>query len=97
MRAAWQETGRDGAPKIVALTHFGLGDTEQVSRAYLLDYYEPMGSDTADMIADSALRTPDAIKGAIATFADIGVDEFMLSPTVSDPGQVDLLAEVARR
>jgi hypothetical protein len=79
----------------VALNYFSLGDTEDASRRYLLDYYEPMGRETAEMIAGSAHRSPQAIQEAIAGFAAIGVDELVLDPTVSDPTQVDLLAEVA--
>jgi alkanesulfonate monooxygenase SsuD/methylene tetrahydromethanopterin reductase-like flavin-dependent oxidoreductase (luciferase family) len=94
VRAAWRDAGRDGQPRILALTYFSLGDVLEQSRAYLLDYYQPMGG-MAEMIADSALRSPEAIKDAIAAFTDIGVDELILDPTVSDPGQVELLAEVA--
>ncbi|HEX2192950.1 MAG TPA: hypothetical protein VHH09_07125, partial [Acidimicrobiales bacterium] len=64
------------------------------SREYLLDYYRPMGSETAEMIAGSALRSPDAITAAVGAYADAGVDELMLDPTVPDPEQVDLVAEV---
>ena len=46
------------------------------------------------MIAGSALRSPDAVLGAIKSYADAGVDELILDASVSDPGQVDLLAEV---
>ena len=60
-----------------------------------MDYYEPMGSEVAQMIAGSALRTPEAIKGATAAMADVGVDELILVPSVSDPDQVDRLADVA--
>jgi hypothetical protein len=80
----------------VALAYFSLGDTAEPSRGYLLDYYSAMGTDTAEMIAGSALPSPDAILGAIDAFADAGVDEFILDPTVSDPAQVDLLADVVR-
>lgn len=93
-RTAWHDAAREGSPRIVALQYFSLGDTEEESRRYLLDYYSPMG-DNAKWIADAAHRTPDAIKGVIAAFEDIGVDELVLDPTVSDPEQVDLLAEVA--
>ena len=95
VRAAWTSAGRDGEPKIMALAYFALGDTDKDSRAYLMDYYEPMGPEVAQMIAGSALRTPEAIKGAIAAMAGAGVDELILDPTVSDPDQVDRLAEVA--
>ncbi len=93
-QAAWADGGREGRPRIVALAYFSLGDTVEQSRDYLLDYYAPMGADAAEMIAGSALRSPEAISGAVAAFADVGVDELILDPTVPDPGQVDLLAEV---
>jgi hypothetical protein len=47
------------------------------------------------MIAGSALRSAEAIKGAIDAYAAAGVDELILDPTVPDPGQVEALAEVA--
>ncbi|MGY1683415.1 LLM class flavin-dependent oxidoreductase [Geodermatophilus sp. SYSU D01176] len=95
VRAAWAEAGREGSPRIAALNYFSLGDTEEQSRAYLRDYYEPMGRETAEYIAGSAHRSPQAIKEVIAAFAEIGVDELVLDPTVSDPAQVEMLAEVA--
>ncbi len=94
VRAAWREAGRDGRPRIVALSYFSLGDTEKRSRGYLLDYYEILGSETAEMIAGATHRSPQAVKDVVAAFADAGVDELILDPTVPDPEQVDLLAEV---
>jgi alkanesulfonate monooxygenase SsuD/methylene tetrahydromethanopterin reductase-like flavin-dependent oxidoreductase (luciferase family) len=94
VRAAWRDAGREGAPRIVALNYFSLGDTEEQSRAYLLDYYAPMGSETGEMIAGGAHRSAQAVKDVVAGFAEAGVDELVLDPTVSDPAQVDLLAEV---
>ena len=96
VRAAWRDAGREGSPRIAALAYFSLGDTEQQSRDYLLDYYQPMGGDVAEMIAGGALRSPEAIRGAVAAFAEAGVDELVLDPTVPDPDQVDMLAEVVR-
>jgi alkanesulfonate monooxygenase SsuD/methylene tetrahydromethanopterin reductase-like flavin-dependent oxidoreductase (luciferase family) len=93
VRAAWKESGRQGNPKIAALAYFSLGDVEESSRAYLLDYYTVMSPDIAEMIASSALRSRDALAGAVEAYAAAGVDEFILSPTVSAPEQVDLLAE----
>jgi alkanesulfonate monooxygenase SsuD/methylene tetrahydromethanopterin reductase-like flavin-dependent oxidoreductase (luciferase family) len=94
VRDAWTAAGREGSPKIVALVYFGLGNTEHESRDYLLDYYKPMGPEVSGMIADSALRSAEAIKGAMAAFEQAGVDEFILDPTIGDPDQVDALAEV---
>jgi alkanesulfonate monooxygenase SsuD/methylene tetrahydromethanopterin reductase-like flavin-dependent oxidoreductase (luciferase family) len=94
LRAAWSDAGRSGSPRITALAYFGLGDTAEESRRNLLHYYEPMGAEIATMIADNALRTDDAVSGAIKEYADVGVDELILDASVSDPAQVDLLAEV---
>jgi alkanesulfonate monooxygenase SsuD/methylene tetrahydromethanopterin reductase-like flavin-dependent oxidoreductase (luciferase family) len=94
VRSAWSEAGREGRARIVALTYFSLGDTEEGSRRYLLDYYAPMGNEVAEMIAGSALRSPEAITGAVEAYAQVGVDELVLDPTVADPGQVDQLAAV---
>lgn len=93
VQSAWSEAGREGRARIVGLNYFSLGDTVDESRNNLIDYYEPMGSDVAEMIADSALRDADAIRGAIDAYNQAGVDELILDPTVSDPEQVDLLAE----
>jgi len=94
VREAWTAAGRAGAPRITALVYFGLGDTEQRSRDNLLHYYEPMGPEIAEMIAGGALRSAEAIRGAIAAYEAAGVDELILDPTVPDVDQVDQLAEV---
>ena len=97
VRAAWRDAGREGAPRIVALNYFGLGDTEEESRGYLLDYYGILGPETAEMIAGGAHRSPEAIREVIAAFEEAGVTELVLDPTVGNPTQVDLLAEAALR
>ena len=94
VRAAWAEAGREGQPQIVALRYFGLGDTEQESRRNIVDYYTPMGAETAEYIAGSVFRTPEAIREALAQYEEAGVDELFIDPSVADPAQVDLLAEV---
>jgi alkanesulfonate monooxygenase SsuD/methylene tetrahydromethanopterin reductase-like flavin-dependent oxidoreductase (luciferase family) len=96
VRQAWREAGREGEPRIVALTYFSLGDdvTER-SLAYLRRYYGWLG-EYGEAIATGALRSPDAVKGACAAYADAGVDELILDPTVADLEQVDRLAEVVR-
>ncbi len=94
VQSAWSEAGREGRARIVVLAYFSLGDTEDESIRNVRHYYEPMGTEMAEMIAGSALRTADSIKGAIDAYAQVGIDEFILDPRVSDPGQVDLLAEL---
>ncbi len=97
VRAAWSDAGREGAPRIVALVYFGLGDTDEESRRNMRHYYEPMGEDVAGMIADSVLRSTDAVRSALQAYEEAGVDELVLDASVSDPAQVDLLAEAALR
>lgn len=94
VREAWSAAGKAGQPRIAALVYFGLGDTEDESRNNLLHYYKPMGDEVAGMIAGSALRSATAIKDAIAAYEAAGVDELILDPSVADPDQVDLLADV---
>jgi alkanesulfonate monooxygenase SsuD/methylene tetrahydromethanopterin reductase-like flavin-dependent oxidoreductase (luciferase family) len=91
---AWRAGGRAGAPRITALVYYSLGDTEQRSRENMLHYYAPMGPEVAEMIAGGALRSPEAIQGAIAAYEAAGVDELIFDPTVPDVDQVDKLAEV---
>jgi alkanesulfonate monooxygenase SsuD/methylene tetrahydromethanopterin reductase-like flavin-dependent oxidoreductase (luciferase family) len=93
LRNAWREA-REGEPRLVGLVYFSLGDVETESRASLLDYYQPQGAEMAEMIAGSALRSPAAIREAVKAYEEVGLDELILDPTVSDPGQVDLLAEL---
>ena len=94
VRAAWSDASREGAPRIVALAYFGLGDTESESRRNMVHYYEPMGEQVAGMIADGVLRWPEAVRAAVEGYREAGVDELVLDPSVPDPAQVDLLAEV---
>lgn len=94
VRAAWREAGREGQPRIASLAYFSLGeDVEDASNVYLRHYYGFLG-EYADMIASGALRSPDALRGALGAYADAGVDELVLDPTVAELSQVDRLADV---
>lgn len=93
VRKAWSESGREGEPRLVALNYFALGPrAEEGSASYLKDYYGFLG-EWADRIAESAPTTPEALKGLAASFEDIGVDELILDPTISELEQVDRLAD----
>jgi alkanesulfonate monooxygenase SsuD/methylene tetrahydromethanopterin reductase-like flavin-dependent oxidoreductase (luciferase family) len=92
VRIAWKDAGRHGQPYLVALSYFGLGDTEEASKESLRAYYGYTG-DYVEAIAAGAPRTPEAIKEHLEPFAGLGFDEFILFPTVADLVQVDLLAD----
>jgi alkanesulfonate monooxygenase SsuD/methylene tetrahydromethanopterin reductase-like flavin-dependent oxidoreductase (luciferase family) len=93
VRSQWRAAGREGEPRLVALTYFALGPNADAGAArYLKDYYGFLG-EWADRIARSALTTPDAVTGIIKRFEDIGVDELVFDPTIAEPDQIDRLAE----
>jgi alkanesulfonate monooxygenase SsuD/methylene tetrahydromethanopterin reductase-like flavin-dependent oxidoreductase (luciferase family) len=92
VRDEWRNAGRDGEPRIVALTYFSVGDdVEERSYSYLRRYYAYTGN--GDAIASSALRTPKAIQDALERYTDVGVDELILDPTVAELSQVERLAD----
>ncbi len=93
--AAWKDAGRDGSPRIAALAYYSLGpDAEANANGYLKDYYAQMG-EAADMIAASAAKDADTVRGYIQGFDQAGCDELILFPCSPDPDQVGLLAEAA--
>jgi len=93
---AWNKHGRDGQPRKMALGYFSLGDdAEQNAERYLRDYYAWLGEEMAGMIAGSAAKDPDTVKGYMAAFESAGFDELILFPSSSDPEQVRLLADAA--
>jgi alkanesulfonate monooxygenase SsuD/methylene tetrahydromethanopterin reductase-like flavin-dependent oxidoreductase (luciferase family) len=93
LRKAWSESDRDGDPRVVALTYFALGPKAKEGAAkYLKNYYAYLG-EWADRIAESASTTPQALKEIAARFEDVGVDELILDPTISELDQIDRVAD----
>ena len=94
VRDAWADAGREGDPRLSALVYFSLGDeVAEQSRANLRHYYAFAGQ-YGDMIADGALRTPQAVRDTVAAFRDLGFTEVFLDATTPDLDQVDRLADV---
>jgi alkanesulfonate monooxygenase SsuD/methylene tetrahydromethanopterin reductase-like flavin-dependent oxidoreductase (luciferase family) len=93
---AWKAAGRAGKPRFVAATYWGLGPNaaERVG-AYIRNYYAFVGP-MVEQMASSVPSTPEALKGAIQAFADIGVDELICWPCIPGLDQVDRLAELIR-
>ncbi|HEX6484306.1 MAG TPA: LLM class flavin-dependent oxidoreductase [Ktedonobacteraceae bacterium] len=91
---AWKEAGRPGKPRFVGATYYGLGPgAAERAAQYIHHYYSFLGP-IADRLASSIPSTPDAVKGAIQAFSDVGVDELIFWPTIPDLNQVELLAEL---
>lgn len=94
VRAAWREEGREGNPRLTALTYFGLGPTAVEDAQHdLKHYYAWLGDETASAIAGSAATDEDSVRAYAKAFEDSGCDELTFFPTSTDPQQVDLLAE----
>ena len=92
---AWKDAGKPGKPRFVAATYFGLGpNASERAGAYIRNYYGFAGP-MAEQIATGLPSTPEALKGVIQAFADVGVDELICWPCIPDLDQVDRLAELA--
>lgn len=92
VRQAWRDAGREGEPKIAALTYFSLGDDHRdQSAANMRDYYGTQ--DWVDGMIERTPKTPDAAREAAARFEAADVDELLFFPTVADLDQVDGLAD----
>ncbi len=92
--AAWADLGRPGRPRLYGQAYFALGDAAAGSGAdYLRDYYAFTGP-FAEKVAAGNLTSPRAIRDFLRGYQDAGCDHLVLLPTVSDPSQVDRLADV---
>jgi alkanesulfonate monooxygenase SsuD/methylene tetrahydromethanopterin reductase-like flavin-dependent oxidoreductase (luciferase family) len=90
--AAWSEAGRPGRPRFVGGTYWALGpDAAARAAAYIRNYYGFLGP-MVEGFAASIPATPEAVRGAIAAYQAVGMDELLLWPCVPDLDQVDRLA-----
>ena len=93
---AWQAAGRSGAPRIMGLFYFSLGDrAEEAARAGLGGYYAFAG-EYADRIVSAAAKDAETIKQYLAAFEQAGADEMICFPASPDVAQVGLLADALR-
>jgi alkanesulfonate monooxygenase SsuD/methylene tetrahydromethanopterin reductase-like flavin-dependent oxidoreductase (luciferase family) len=96
LKAAWSEQGRDGEPQAKALAYFSLGDdAERNANSYLNDYYAFLGDEVSGMIAGSAAKDAETVKGYMSGFEQAGCGELFMFPCSADAEQVGLLAEAA--
>ncbi len=95
-RAAWSEAGRDGEPRTMGLAYYALGENgEQGAREELGSYYAWLGDEIAGYIAGNAATDPETVRQQLTTFEEAGCGELIFIPSISDPAQVDLLADAA--
>jgi alkanesulfonate monooxygenase SsuD/methylene tetrahydromethanopterin reductase-like flavin-dependent oxidoreductase (luciferase family) len=95
VRAAWNEAGRAGTPRLVALGYFALGSRgTAAATSYLGDYYGFSGEYATQVIA-GAITSPAQLQEALGGFSDAGCDELILFPCLPDLDQVEQLAATA--
>jgi alkanesulfonate monooxygenase SsuD/methylene tetrahydromethanopterin reductase-like flavin-dependent oxidoreductase (luciferase family) len=93
VKRAWSEAGREGAPRLVALCYFALGDAaREAADRYIHDYYTYLG-EVAHQIAQSVAVDEGMAQQYRDAFAAAGADEYIYFPCSTDPAQVDLLAD----
>ena len=90
--AAWRDLERPGRPQLGGQGYFALGDAA-AGGAYLRDYYAFTGP-FAERIAAGNLTSGRAVKDFVRGYEEAGCDHLVLLPTVSDPAQLDRLADV---
>jgi len=94
VQAAWREAARPGRPHFAAIDYYALGDDALPSgQAYIREYYARQGP-RAERSVDRILGSSDIIRERMKGFEDIGVDDYILIPTVATLDQFDRLAEV---
>jgi alkanesulfonate monooxygenase SsuD/methylene tetrahydromethanopterin reductase-like flavin-dependent oxidoreductase (luciferase family) len=90
--AAWRDLERPGRPQLWGQGYFALGDADAGS-AYLRDYYAFTGPFAAKVAAGN-LSSGRAVKDFVRGYEDAGCEHLVLLPTISDPAQLDRLADV---
>lgn len=94
VRQAWQEAGRQGTPRFICATYFGLGaNASDGIASYIGNYYAFLGA-YAGQIASNVPSTPEALKDVMRRFEGIGADELILWPCIPGLDQVDRAAEL---
>jgi alkanesulfonate monooxygenase SsuD/methylene tetrahydromethanopterin reductase-like flavin-dependent oxidoreductase (luciferase family) len=86
---SWKEAGRLGKPRFVGGFCFALGaNARERASHYLRHYFE-----TEDMV-QSIPTTSEGVQQAIEAYREVGMDEVILWPCISDLDQVDRAAEI---
>lgn len=88
---AWSEGGRTGAPRLVSLAYFVLGDVD-AGLANVRDFYRLAPKEVADRVVPCV--SPEMVKRSVADFAELGVDELIFMPVTDDLAEVARLADV---
>ncbi len=87
---AWQDAGRPGKPRKLALAYFALGPEAQEETASTIRFYY---GEMAERILPGVAVSAEMIRGYVAGFERNGCDELIFAPGTSRLDQITLLAE----
>src|SRR5258708_27970869 len=90
---AWQDAGRPGRPRKLALAYFALGPEARESANATIRFYYAWLGDLAEQIAAGTAARPERINGDLAGFAGAGCAERLFAPGSADPDPGKLLSE----
>lgn len=91
--AAWSEAGRPGRPLLWGQSYFALGDdAAEAGREYMRSYYAFTGAFVEKIVAGTLTSAQDVVQ-LVQGYEAAGCDELVLFPAVSDPDQLDRLAD----
>ena len=91
----WQSHGRNGKPRFVATNAFALGsDAAERGADQYRHYNQFLGSEAADQAARRVLTSAEDIRKVIQEFEQVGLDEMVFLPQVTDLDQVTRLADI---
>jgi alkanesulfonate monooxygenase SsuD/methylene tetrahydromethanopterin reductase-like flavin-dependent oxidoreductase (luciferase family) len=89
IRKAWEEAGRDDAPRLLTGTWFALDDAPQEQLAdYLMRYLNFLGPMAEHFIPTVTAVGVDGLRRAVEHAQAAGFDELLLTPTTTDPDEI---------
>lgn len=91
---SWKANNRPGKPRFVGCVYYGLGPNAIERAGEDIRHYYSFRGQLAEAMVNSMPTSPEAIKNAIQTRADIGMDELIFWPCIPDLDQLDRLAEL---
>jgi alkanesulfonate monooxygenase SsuD/methylene tetrahydromethanopterin reductase-like flavin-dependent oxidoreductase (luciferase family) len=90
-RAAWDAEGRSGAPRLLSLAYFALGDSARTDAESFLRGYYGFAPPFAEMVLGNAAIGEEQVAEQALRFKQAGCDELIFVPCTADIGQVELL------
>jgi alkanesulfonate monooxygenase SsuD/methylene tetrahydromethanopterin reductase-like flavin-dependent oxidoreductase (luciferase family) len=91
-RAAWQEAGREGSPRLVGVSYVTLGDKD-LGRSNIQDYYS-VSPQFVDVVLSGISDTAEKVRDTMKQYEDLGADEVIFNVGTDDLSEVAKLAEV---